>query len=93
MPAAAVVWRIVSSDMHPIEGTFAFTAGPGATAGPGTPSPAPEPAGSTGFSWPVAVIVAGVLVAGLVAGGLYVRRRLSGNDTGNEPADEPGDHG
>ncbi|MEV8146679.1 copper resistance CopC family protein [Arthrobacter sp. NPDC080073] len=88
-----VVWRIVSSDTHPIEGTFTFTAGPGATAVSGSPAAVPEPAGSTGFPLPVAVIVAGVLAAGLVAGGFFVRRRLSGNDTGNPPVDESGDDG
>ncbi|MCI0141072.1 copper resistance protein CopC [Arthrobacter bambusae] len=88
-----VVWRIVSSDTHPIEGSFTFTAGPGATAGSASPGAVPEPAGSTGFPWPVAVVVAGVLAAGLLAGGMYVRRRLSGNETGNEPADESGDDG
>ncbi|GAB2758346.1 copper resistance CopC family protein [Sinomonas soli] len=47
-PAGAytVVWRVVSSDSHPIEGTFTFTvaaggttpaSGTGASAGPGTP--------------------------------------------------------
>ncbi|MBT2537406.1 copper resistance CopC family protein [Arthrobacter sp. ISL-69] len=43
-----VVWRVVSSDSHPIEGTFTFTAAAGAagsgTAGPGsstTPAKAP----------------------------------------------------
>lgn len=35
-----VVWRVVSSDSHPIEGTFSFTATAGA-AGSGSASPAP----------------------------------------------------
>lgn len=38
-----VVWRVVSADSHPIEGTFTFTAkaaGGGATAAPGVQSPA-----------------------------------------------------
>jgi methionine-rich copper-binding protein CopC len=35
-----VMWRVVSSDSHPIEGTFTFTATAGA-AGSGTASPAP----------------------------------------------------
>lgn len=52
-PAGAytVVWRVVSSDSHPIEGIFSFTAsgsgstsgtGSTATAGPGAQSPAAE---------------------------------------------------
>jgi methionine-rich copper-binding protein CopC len=35
-----VVWRVVSSDSHPIEGTFSFTA-TAAAAGSGSASPAP----------------------------------------------------
>ena len=42
-----VLWRVVSSDSHPIEGTFTFTA-TAAAAGSGTASPAPgSTAGST----------------------------------------------
>lgn len=85
-----VVWRVVSSDSHPIEGTFTFTAGPGSGTGqPGTPpaSPAPAPApapatktaATTGFPWGWAAGAA-VLAAGLAAAGVYVRRRVSGRD-------------
>ncbi|GAA4049599.1 hypothetical protein GCM10023063_41610 [Arthrobacter methylotrophus] len=44
-PAGAftVVWRVVSSDSHPIEGTFTFTAKSGSTtAGGGAVGPAPS---------------------------------------------------
>jgi methionine-rich copper-binding protein CopC len=82
-----VIWRVVSSDAHPIEGAFSFTAGPGATPGSATPKPAPKPSETPGFPWAVAAGVA-VLGAGMVAAGLYVRRRVSGNDLDKEPGDE-----
>jgi hypothetical protein len=82
---------VVSSDSHPIEGRFTFTAGrtnnskqPG-TAELSSPSaPARKPGEATGFPW---VPAAGgtVLAAGLLATGWYVRRRLTGNDTAEEP--------
>lgn len=86
-----VVWRVVSSDSHPIEGRFSFTAGrTNSTAQPGTaelssPSAAArKPGEATGFPW---IPAAGgtVLAAGLLVTGLYVRRRLTGNDTAEEP--------
>jgi copper resistance protein C len=86
-----VIWRVVSSDSHPIEGQFTFTAGQtNSTANPGTtPLSSPsalarEPAGATGFPW---ALVAGgtVLAAGVLATGAYVRRRLTGNDAAEEP--------
>jgi len=47
-----VLWRVVSSDSHPIEGTFTFTATAAAagtgTAGPGSPTtPAEAPTAGT----------------------------------------------
>lgn len=56
-----VVWRVVSSDSHPIEGTFTFTATAGAagngTAGTGTAAPTagsstPAPAPTAGTAQP-----------------------------------------
>jgi methionine-rich copper-binding protein CopC len=85
-----VVWRIVSSDSHPIEGTFSFTAGSGSTPGSAAPTASPKPAEPDGFPWGVAA-VAVVLAAGMLAGGLYVRRRLSGNDSAAEPVEDSGD--
>ena len=69
-----VVWRVVSSDGHPIEGTFTFTAG-----GPNSaPSAAPAAAADAGL--PTQLVVAGVvgavLVLGLVVAGILIRRRL-----------------
>ncbi|SDJ33557.1 copper resistance CopC family protein [Arthrobacter cupressi] len=44
-----VVWRVVSSDSHPIEGNFAFTAQAGSTTpGGGTASASPSSAASAG---------------------------------------------
>ncbi|GAB4098018.1 copper resistance CopC family protein [Sinomonas halotolerans] len=47
-PAGAytVVWRVVSSDSHPIEGTFGFTASAGAGGTEGSTTPAASPAAS-----------------------------------------------
>lgn len=69
-----VVWRVVSSDGHPIEGTFTFTDG-----GPNSaPSAAPTAAPDAGL--PTQLVVAGVvgavLVIGLVVAGFMIRRRL-----------------
>ncbi|MBQ1443404.1 MAG: copper resistance protein CopC [Renibacterium sp.] len=85
-----VNWRLVSSDGHPIEGTFSFTAtgsggasaapDPGTSTAPSSPgtvnsaNPAPAPAG--GFPWLIVVIavVALLIIAGLV---VVVRRNLA----------------
>ncbi|NYE96125.1 hypothetical protein FHU41_002375 [Psychromicrobium silvestre] len=86
-----VNWRLVSSDGHPIEGTFGFTvstgvagstAGSGATLG--TPAPvstpqAQEQSTSTGgFPWLIAIAVAVALVI-LVALLIFVRRLRKGS--------------
>jgi methionine-rich copper-binding protein CopC len=82
-----VTWRVVSSDSHPIEGRYTFTAGD--TSGP-SPTPAapgvPPTTGSekrpsAGTSW---ALVAGgaVLVAGLLATARFARRRLLGGSGG-----------
>ena len=91
-----VAWRVVSSDSHPIEGTFTFTATAGAagsTAVPvptaGTPqpgvTPAPEkvPDASEPFPWSV-VVFAVVALGLLVTLGVMARRRLG---AGNDPED------
>ncbi|WP_285319441.1 copper resistance CopC family protein [Pseudarthrobacter sp. lyk4-40-TYG-27] len=70
-----VIWRVASSDGHPIEGTFTFTAGAGNS------SAAPAPAAAAGGGGPQAgVLIAGgaaaVLVIGLAGGAVLVRRRL-----------------
>lgn len=86
-----VVWRVVSSDSHPIEGSFTFTAAAGAassgsvpsaqvptagTAQPGTEA-APEkaPDASQPFPWSI-VIFAGTALGILVALGVLARRNL-----------------
>ncbi|MFP3580811.1 copper resistance protein CopC [Arthrobacter sp. SIMBA_036] len=77
-----VVWRVVSSDSHPIEGTFTFTAGtPNASSAASTAATSASTAASTTaaqspqFPWGLAV-GAVVVLAGLIAVGAYVRRRL-----------------
>ena len=92
-----VVWRVASSDGHPIEGTFTFTATAGATgstaaaavptmgtAQPGT-TPAPEQRATSAepFPWSIALFAA-TAVGILVVLGLTARRRLKhgfGSDT------------
>lgn len=91
-----VVWRVVSSDSHPIEGTFAFTAtaaAAGAPTGPvatvGTPQPgetqatAPAPDSSEPFPWSI-VVFAAVALGLLVTLGVLARRRLSAGDGDND---------
>jgi methionine-rich copper-binding protein CopC len=90
-----VVWRVVSSDSHPIEGTFAFTAtaaAAGAASAPvqtvGTPQPGATQATGTAsdssepFPWSI-VVFAVVALGLLITLGVLARRRLS---VGDEPA-------
>jgi methionine-rich copper-binding protein CopC len=80
-----VLWRVVSSDSHPIDGSFSFTAsgaaGTGAaTSALGTPVPLETPAPATGSSaqgFPWSVLIIGVVLVALLVGiALVVRRRL-----------------
>ncbi|MEW1808312.1 copper resistance CopC family protein [Pseudarthrobacter sp. NPDC080039] len=79
-----VVWRVVSSDGHPIEGTFTFTAG---TANAGSPPPAtpanttPGNGAQTGIT--VAIAAGAALILAFVALALVVRRRLRNPGTEN----------
>jgi methionine-rich copper-binding protein CopC len=98
-PAGAytVVWRVVSSDSHPIEGTFTFTATAGAAGSTavaavptmGTPQPGTTPApsqpadSSEPFQWSIVIFV-GTAIGIVVVLGLMAKRRLksdSGSDT------------
>jgi len=98
-PAGAytVVWRVVSSDSHPIEGNFTFTATAGAagstaaaavptmgTAQPGTtPAPSQPADSSEPFTWSLVVFV-GTAIGIVVVLGLMAKSRLksdSGSDT------------
>ncbi|MGT2464273.1 copper resistance CopC family protein [Sinomonas atrocyanea] len=81
-----VVWRVVSSDSHPIEGTFTFTArapGSGSTApGPATgaaaTAAAPAPAAApTGGGWVLWLVIAAAAVLAVVVGAFFVRRALA----------------
>jgi methionine-rich copper-binding protein CopC len=81
-----VVWRVVSSDSHPIEGTFTFTArapGNGASPAPAatgaaaaTTAPAPAAAG-TGGGWVVWLVIAAAAVLAVAVGAFFVRRALA----------------
>lgn len=84
-----VQWRVVSSDAHPIEGTFGFTVAGGSTeTGTAQPTAAEPPAGEStedpvlnqsdggGFAWQVVVPAVIVLVAVATLISLLVRRRL-----------------
>jgi methionine-rich copper-binding protein CopC len=79
-----VVWRVVSSDAHPIEGSFTFTATAGAAgstaAAPvptlGTPAaPEQSPNASEPFPWSL-VIFAGTALGIVIALGVLAKRRL-----------------
>ena len=81
-----VVWRVMSRDSHPMEGTFSFTAGsrrgtgqPGTAAVPAATAPAPDTAATVASPWGLAALGA-ALAAGLAGTALHVRRRLSVND-------------
>jgi hypothetical protein len=81
-----VIWRVVSSDSHPIEGTLTFTArapgngstapGPatGATATAAAPAPAAAP---TGGGWVLWLVIAAAAVLAVVVGAFFVRRTLA----------------
>lgn len=91
-----VQWRVASSDGHPIEGTFGFTAtaaGAGATAGAGSnavPTMGTAQPGTTIAATPVPdasqpfpwsiVIFVAVAIGILVALGLTAKRRLQAGD-------------
>ena len=97
-PAGAytVLWRVVSSDSHPIEGSFTFTATAGATgstaaaavptmgtAQPGiTPAPAQPASAAEPFPWSIVIFV-GTAIGILVVLGLMAKSRLkSGSGSG-----------
>jgi methionine-rich copper-binding protein CopC len=97
-----VVWRVVSSDSHPIEGSFTFSAAAaaaGSTTVPAAPVPTLSTArpGATATATPEQpraaepfpwsiVIFIGTAVGLLVVLGLMARRRLTVND---QPAASP----
>jgi methionine-rich copper-binding protein CopC len=84
-----VMWRVASSDAHPIEGSFTFTVTAGAagstaaavptmgTAQPGSiPAPEKAPDASEPFPWSLVIFV-GTAVGILIALALMARRRLT----------------
>ncbi|MFC3298109.1 copper resistance protein CopC [Arthrobacter agilis] len=88
-----VNWRVVSSDSHPIEGTFAFTAQQGSTtapdvattAGPIDAQDAPdnevERAGVSDFPWSI-ILMIGALVVIAVVLGVTARKKLGAGRQG-----------
>ncbi|MEW1809054.1 copper resistance protein CopC [Pseudarthrobacter sp. NPDC080039] len=79
-----VVWRVVSSDGHPIEGTFNFTAGTATATSPSPAAPAKVTPGNGAQTGMTVTIAAGaVLLIAFVALALLVRRRLTNPDTEN----------
>jgi methionine-rich copper-binding protein CopC len=106
-PAGAytVTWRVVSSDSHPIEGTFGFTAtaaAPGAAAGPtsaaavpnmGTAQPGvtPPPAPVTDASqpFPWSLVVFASVAAGLLVAIAIMTKRRLTAGSDEEGVEEP----
>ncbi|MDD1475893.1 copper resistance CopC family protein [Arthrobacter sp. H16F315] len=92
-----VAWRVASSDGHPIEGTFTFTATAGAagstsaaavptmgTAAPGVTTAPEQPVGSAEpFPWSIVIFV-GTAIGIVVALALMAKRRLAGRDEQGE---------
>ena len=92
--ARTVVWRVVSSDSHPILGKFTFTATAGAgstaaaavpTMGTAQPGTTPEPSrpadSSEPFPWSIVIFV-GTAIGIVVVLGLMAKRRLTPDDGG-----------
>lgn len=79
-----VTWRVASSDGHPIEGTFTFTAGAvNAAAAPSAPAPAAAASGGPGVGALVAGGGGALLVIALVVVALLVRKRLRSPGAGD----------
>ncbi|NUU33353.1 copper resistance CopC family protein [Arthrobacter sp. C9C5] len=82
-----VIWRVVSSDGHPIEGTLTFTAGAANPSAAAAPSTSPASAG-TGTGLQTGLVTAGavaaVLLIALVVAGIFIKRRLRSPESGRE---------
>lgn len=79
----AVQWRVVSSDGHPIQGTFTFTTETGAQPGAATPSAAdaaPAQHADSAPGLPPWVIPVGVAVLILIGAGAVIAWRRLGTD-------------
>lgn len=82
-----VNWRVVSSDSHPIEGTFSFTTQQGSTTGPDSattqgpldtqeaPDNETQTAGVSDFPWSIVLMIATLLVIVAVLA-VMTRKRL-----------------
>ncbi|MET3812130.1 copper resistance protein CopC [Arthrobacter sp. UYEF3] len=80
-----VVWRVVSADSHPLEGTFTFTAGATNPTAAATPPTLPVATG-TSAGLPAGLLTAGavavLVVIAFVVLALSVRRRLYAPEPG-----------
>ncbi len=75
--AVTVIWRVVSSDGHPVSGEYAFTVGDGTSTPVGTENPLPgPPMADTGMGtvWIILGVV-GVALAGALLAVLIARAR------------------
>ncbi len=90
-----VTWRVVSSDSHPIEGVFEFTAASGGAGGAELTSPQPVESSSAGsrsedqvsaeeppttFPTSFVIVMGVVLVILVIIIGVMARKRLGRND-------------
>lgn len=107
-PAGAytVMWRVVSSDSHPIEGTFTFTATAAAagstaaaavptmgTAQPGTTQEPAAPVNSSEpFPWSIVIFV-GTAIGIVIALGVMAKRRLAAREDSDGDASDRVDSG
>lgn len=74
-----VTWRVVSSDGHPIQGTYTFNVGAGKSAPAGTDATENNGDADTGSGWAGPLIVPGVIIITVLAAGavavLALRRK------------------
>lgn len=75
-----VVWRVVSSDGHPVSGTWGFTVGDGAGQTPCAAAAPDTEQAASGFDPTLLIVVGAVLVVGVVVVLLLARRRPSTED-------------
>lgn len=75
-----VIWRVVSSDGHPVSGSWWFTVGDAAAATPCATAATAGQEAASGFDPTLLIVVGVVLVAGVAAVLLLARRRPASED-------------